>query len=75
MPLTAWFPCTKPTWPTNYRPADRWAEPSVADAARMLREIFEDQQAARRKGQQLADNIAGRFGKAATLRALIGALS
>ncbi len=65
----------EPAWPGNYRPNDRWAEPSIGDAAGMLRSVFEDREKARNKAKRQADRIADRFGQEATVATLLKALS
>ena len=65
----------EPLWPANYRAEDQWAEPSIEQAARHLREVFEAPLAARRQAQQLATQIAGKFSKTAVVAALLKALS
>ena len=68
-------PVYEPTWRSSYKPGDRWAAPSVAHAAAVLRSIYADQTAARQRGRQLADRVAADFSRAATVRALMAALA
>ena len=40
-----------------YPPEAQWAEPDLDHAARLMREVFEDQEEARRRGETAADDI------------------
>lgn len=79
-PELAWLvdyslvPARERAWSMSYRSDDRWAEPSVEHAADCLREVYLDQDSARRRGGRLAERIASDYSSAATLGALIAAL-
>ncbi len=68
-------PVYEPIWSANYKPGDRWASPSVSHAATQLREIYDNQMAARSRAQHLADRIAVNFSTKATITSLLAALS
>jgi hypothetical protein len=65
----------EPTWAASYRACDQWAEPSVEQAAKYLREVFKGQAATRQKAQRLATQIADRYSQKAVVAALLKALS
>jgi glycosyltransferase involved in cell wall biosynthesis len=65
----------EPTWGANYREDDQWAEPSIAQAAVHMREIFTDSQAAAARGEKLAEKIGKDFSRSATIQALLAALA
>ena len=79
-PEDAWLldyrmiPVVEPLWRV-YKPGDRWADPSVAQAVRAMREVVRDPQGARARGARLAARIAERFDRASTVRAFVQALS
>ncbi len=54
-------PVHDPAGLPSYTPDQRWAEPSVADGASHLREVFHDREAARRRGEALADRLHSRY--------------
>lgn len=68
-------PVHEPTWATSYKPADRWAEPSVEQAAAYLRAIHADPQGARARARRQADRIARDFSPAAVVHALLEVLA
>lgn len=68
-------PVHEPTWSASYRPTDRWAEPSLAQAAEHLRGVFEDRQTAREQARRQAERIAREFSREAVLHALLEALT
>lgn len=68
-------PVYEPTWSVSYRPSDQWAEPSVEQATKHLREVFAGQPAAQALAQRQADQIALKFSKAAVVQALLKALA
>ena len=68
------IPVHEPAWAASYKPDDKWAEPSVSQAAAHLREIYADQAAARARARPLADRIAQRFNSADVVRAMMTAL-
>jgi glycosyltransferase involved in cell wall biosynthesis len=53
-----------------YPPDGVWAEPDVDHAARLMREVFEDPEAARRRGQRAAEDIRLSHGPKAAGRAM-----
>ena len=68
-------PVHEPAWPTNHRPTDHWAEPSVEQAAGYLREVFAHQQAARERAQRQADRIAVKYSLSCIVEAFRKALA
>jgi glycosyltransferase involved in cell wall biosynthesis len=64
----------EPTWSSIYKPTDQWADPSVDHAARLMREVFEQQQRAREQAQLLSERINRQFSKQEVLNALLKAL-
>lgn len=80
-PELAWLvdydlvPVHEPTWSASYTSGDRWAEPSVDQAAEHLRTVFADQSGARDRGGRLADRIERDFSRANTVAALLSALA
>ncbi|PZP25230.1 glycosyltransferase [Pseudomonas kuykendallii] len=68
-------PVHEPTWSASYKPSDLWAEPSVEQAARQLRTIFEAPVAARQRAAQQAARIARDFSPDAVISALLEALA
>ena len=68
-------PVHEPTWAANYRPTDRWAEPSVEHAADYLRAVFADQPAASTRAAQLAEHIRRDFSRESIVTALMHALA
>jgi hypothetical protein len=68
-------PVHEPTWAANYRPSDRWAEPSVDQAADHMRRIFEQFSKARTQAQELADQLHQKFSRQAVVSTLLRALS
>lgn len=79
-PESAWLvdyrlvPARERAWAIRYRPDDLWAEPSLEHAVACLREIVQDQEAARRRGQRLAERIQAEYAGPTTVRALVAAL-
>ena len=67
-------PVHEPTWSASYKPTDRWANPSVDQAARRMREVFEDQQSAHERARRLSEKIKREFSKEAVLHSLLKAL-
>ena len=47
----------------SYTSDQQWAEPSIAHASKLMREIFEDPQKARVKANALAQEIQKRFNR------------
>lgn len=68
-------PVHEPTWAANYRPSDRWAEPSVDQAAAHMRCIFEQPSKARARAQELAAQLHQKFSRQAVVSKLLHALS
>lgn len=68
-------PVYEPTWSASYKPSDQWAEPSVEQAARYLRQVFDAPSVARQKAAQQAAVVTEKFSKTAVIRALIKALA
>jgi len=68
-------PVHEPTWSASYKPSDLWAQPSVEQAARQLRSIFDAPLAARQRAAQQAARIARDFSPDAVIAALIKALA
>ncbi len=68
-------PVHEPTWSASYKPSDLWAEPSVEQAARQLRKIFDAPVAARQRAAQQAARIARDFSPDAVIAALLEALA
>ncbi len=54
-------PVHDPAGLPSYTPDQRWAEPSVADGARLLRTVFDDRDGALRRGHALADRVHSRY--------------
>jgi glycosyltransferase involved in cell wall biosynthesis len=67
-------PVHEPTWSASYKPTDRWANPSVDQAARRMREVFEDQRSAHERARRLSEKIKREFSKEAVLDSLLKAL-
>jgi glycosyltransferase involved in cell wall biosynthesis len=68
-------PVREPAWDERYKSGDRWAEPSVPQAARHLRAVFADRDAARGRARLQAERIARDFSKTKVVQALLAALS
>ncbi|WP_313514281.1 glycosyltransferase [Pseudomonas sp.] len=68
-------PVHEPTWSASYKPSDHWAEPSVEQAARQLRAIFNDPESARRRAHRQAARLSNDFSRGAVIDALIEALA
>ena len=68
-------PVNEPMWRRNYRPADRWAEPSLRQAIAHMHAIARDPAPARQRARVLAERNAARFSRAAILDALTTALA
>ena len=68
-------PVHEPTWSANYRPDDRWAEPSVEQAASCLRAVFDDREPARERARRLAERIATAFSREAVVADLLRAVA
>lgn len=68
-------PVHEPTWSAGYKPSDRWAEPDVAQAASMLREIHADPEAARQRAAEQGRLVRGTYSEVATTNALLRALA
>jgi glycosyltransferase involved in cell wall biosynthesis len=68
-------PVHEPTWSAGYKPGDRWAAPSVTEAATHLRAIFADQATASQRASGLARHVASQFSPEAVTASLIQALS
>lgn len=60
-------PVHEPTWAASYKPHDKWAEPSVEQAAKRMRAVLADRTTAASRGQQLAERISCDFSTAATV--------
>lgn len=68
-------PVHEPTWSANYRPADRWAEPSVEQAAQLMRSIYENPALSRSKATFLAEDIKSQFSTESVIAQFLRALS
>ena len=68
-------PVDEPIWWANYAATDRWAQPSVADAARQLRQAFEDRTTAADRARRQAAGMRERFSAPAITAALLRALA
>lgn len=68
-------PVHEPTWAANYRAHDRWAEPSVDQAAAHMRSIFEQPEQANAKAAHLARDLKRTFSEEAVVSAFIKALT
>lgn len=68
-------PVHEPTWAASYKPGDRWAEPSVAQAVAHLRAIFADPQGAQARARRQAEGIAREFPRDAVIDSLLEALA
>lgn len=62
-------PVHEPTWGSNYRPTDRWAEPDLAHAVALMRQVYENREEAAERAGLLAADLTVRFSEGATLRA------
>jgi glycosyltransferase involved in cell wall biosynthesis len=67
-------PVHEPTWGANYRPGDRWAAPSVEQAAAHLQDIHRNRAEAADKAARLAVAIGERFSSDAVVTAMLRAL-
>jgi len=67
-------PVHEPTWRDSYRPRDQWAAPSIEQAARFMRQIYEQQADARARAEKLAARINTRFSRANIVAAFASAL-
>jgi glycosyltransferase involved in cell wall biosynthesis len=67
-------PVHEPAWGASYTPADKWTEPSVAQAASYLRDIYTNQAAAHARARTLAGRIAERFSPENIVGAMMAAL-
>lgn len=67
-------PVYEPTWSDSYKPGDRWAEPSLAEAAAALRSIYDNPMSASERGRALGEAVRREFSPAQTLQALVDAL-
>jgi glycosyltransferase involved in cell wall biosynthesis len=68
-------PVHEPTWAANYRAHDRWAEPSVDQAAAHMRSIFEKPEHANAKAANLARDLERTFSQEAVISTFIKALT
>lgn len=68
-------PVDEPVWWASYPASERWAQPSVADAARKLRQAFDDRAAVAERARRQAAGMRERFSAAATTAALLRALA
>ena len=68
-------PVHEPTWSASYRPTDKWAEPSVEQAAACMRQVFEGQAEARARATQLSKRVLREFSSEAIVTSLIEALA
>jgi glycosyltransferase involved in cell wall biosynthesis len=67
-------PVHEPTWGANHRPGDRWAAPSVEQAAAHLQDIHRHRAEAADKAARLAVAIGERFSSDAVVAAMLRAL-
>ena len=68
-------PVHEPIWAASYKPSDLWAEPSVATAATLMRDVFDDQSSARARGDRLASRIAHEFSESSIVELMMKALA
>lgn len=68
-------PVDEPIWRANYRPSDRWAEPSLAQASAWMRELFRDPAEPRRRARLQAERLATEFATERTMQRLLDALA
>lgn len=71
----AMVPVHEPTWSANYKPTDQWADPSVSQAGKYMRAVFEDRLKAQKRGALLAERIAQDFSGKTIIDTLIKALA
>jgi len=67
-------PVHEPGWSGSYVDVQRWADPSLDEAARHMREIHSDPVAAGARGARLADHIRREFRKQDIVGAMLSAL-
>lgn len=67
-------PAVDPAFPASHRPSDRWAEPSVDQAAAHMRFVFEHSSHARECAGRVAQRLSGDFSRDAVTAALLRAL-
>lgn len=67
-------PVHEPTWAGSYKPSDAWAQPSVEQAARIMRAVYEDPAGAAARGARLKTRIAEEFSRASIVDAFNKAL-
>ena len=67
-------PVHEPTWAMSYRATDQWAEPSVAEASRWMRALFESQAEFRHRAMRQGERIQREFSIEAITRQLLKAL-
>lgn len=68
-------PVHEPAWAASYSPADSWAQPSVAEAAARLRDVYEDRDRAGARAGRQARRIRERFAGPAVAEVLLKALA
>lgn len=68
-------PVDEPIWRANYRPSDRWAEPSLAQTSRLMQGMVQDATEARRRAGLQAARIASEFAAERTMQRLLEALA
>ncbi len=68
-------PVVHPVAPQSYSPDQTWAEPDLAQAARLLRAVFTHAGDARARGRALQARVLARFGAAAVSQRMVTALS
>jgi glycosyltransferase involved in cell wall biosynthesis len=67
-------PVHEPTWAMSYRPSDRWAEPSVEQASRWMRAVFESPAGVRQRAARQGERIRRDFSSEVVTRRLVQAL-
>jgi len=67
-------PVHEPTWSTNYRPTDMWAEPNVEQAAKLMRQVYADKDSAKHQASEQAKKIHNKFSEEKIISALLHAL-
>jgi glycosyltransferase involved in cell wall biosynthesis len=68
-------PVHEPTWSANYRPTDRWAQPSIDQAAAHLRAIFAQPAAANIKATALQTQVLREFSQPLIVQQMLRALN
>lgn len=60
---------------SSYSPTQQWAEPSISDAVRKMRDVFENRETARERARRQADSIARDFSRKAIVDSLLRAIA